>query len=83
MARFPDIREIEIHTRLDWCDFLPWPRANHMQRNKVVFDDAVALTAALNSPVREEMRADYRQVPPFQGGNRHYPMATFEALNKQ
>ena len=78
MARFPNIREIEICTRLDWCGSLPWPRVNHMQRNKVVFDDTAALAAALNSPVREEMRADYRQFPPFQGGSRHYPMATLE-----
>jgi hypothetical protein len=83
MARFPGIREIEICTRLDWCGFLPWPRVNHMQRNKVVFDDAAALTTALNSSVREEMRADYRQFPPFQGGSCHYPMATFEVIKKQ
>lgn len=78
MARFPGIREIEVCTRMDWCGFLPWPRVDYMQRNKVVFDDAAALTAALNSPVREEMRADYKQFPPFQGDNRHYPMATLE-----
>jgi hypothetical protein len=78
MARFPGIREIEICTRVDWCGFLPWSRVNHMQRNKVVFDNAQALTVALNSPVREEMRADYRRFPRFRGGNRHYPMATFE-----
>ena len=76
MARFPDIREIEIYTRLDWCGSLPWRRVDYMQRNKVVFDDAAALTAALNSPVRHEMRADFREFPPFTGGNSHYPMAT-------
>ena len=38
MARFPGIREIEICTRVDWCGFLRWPRVDHMQRNKVVFD---------------------------------------------
>ena len=47
-----------------------------MQRNKVVFDDAAALTAALNSPVRHEMRADFKNFPPFEGRNSHYPMAT-------
>jgi len=76
MARFPDIREIEICTRIDWCGFLPWPRVDHMQRNKVVFDSAAALTAALNSPVRHEMRADFNRFPPFTGGSLHYPMAT-------
>jgi hypothetical protein len=78
MARFPGIREIEVSTRIDWCGFLPWPRVDYMQRNKVVFDSPAALTAALNSPVREEMRADYRQFPPFTGDNVHYPLATLE-----
>ncbi len=80
MARFPGIREIEICTRLDWCGFLPWPRVAHMQRNKVVFDSAAALTAALNSPVREEMRADFAKFPPFSGGSRHHAMATLTVL---
>ncbi|HUB11651.1 MAG TPA: hypothetical protein VMB34_06805 [Acetobacteraceae bacterium] len=78
MARFPGIREIEVCTRLDWCGFLPWPRADAMLRNKVVFDDAVALTAALNSPVRHEMREDYGQFPPFSGGVTHFPMLARE-----
>jgi len=78
MARFPGIREIEVCTRLDWCGFLPWRRVDYMQRNKVVFDSAAALTAALNSPVREEMRADYKQFPPFTNDNVHYPLATLE-----
>jgi len=76
MARFPGIREIEICTRLDWCGFLPWPHVDHMQRNKVVFDSAAALTAALNSPVREEMRADFAKFPRFSGGSRHHALAT-------
>lgn len=78
MARFPGIREIEVCTRMDWCGFLPWPRVDYMQRNKVVFDSPAALTAALNSPVREEMRADYRQFPTFTNDNVHYPLATLE-----
>ncbi|MBI1775648.1 MAG: hypothetical protein HYR63_09890 [Proteobacteria bacterium] len=76
MARFPGIRQIEIYTRIDWCSALPWRRADCMQRNKVVFDDAAALTAALNSPVRHEMRADFHNLPPFSGPVSHYPMST-------
>ena len=76
MARFPGIREIEIYTRIDWCGFLPWRRVDHMQRNKVVFDSPSALTAALNSPVRHEMRADFAKFPPFTGPNTHFPMST-------
>ena len=47
-----------------------------MQRNKVGFDSAAALTAALNSPVRLEMRADYNRLPRFSGKVTHFPMAT-------
>jgi hypothetical protein len=76
MAKFPGIRELEVQTRIDWCGTLPWPRANAMLRNRVAFDSEVALEAALASPVRHEMRADYKRFPPFSGGNTHHPMAT-------
>ncbi|MCX7384886.1 MAG: hypothetical protein NT133_26495 [Alphaproteobacteria bacterium] len=76
MARFPGIRQVEICTRIDWIDFLPFARVDHMQRNKVVFDDQAALTSALNSPVRHEMRDDFKHFPPFTGPNTHYPMHT-------
>ena len=51
-------------------------RAAYMQRNKVVFDNAAGLTAALNSPIRHEMRDDFNKFPPYEGSNIHYPMAT-------
>jgi len=49
---------------------------NFMQRNKVAFDSADALTRALNSPVRHEMRADFKTFPRFSGPNTHYAMTT-------
>jgi hypothetical protein len=76
MARFPGIRQIEVCSCIDWCGGLPWPRVAHMQRNKVVFDSPEALTAALNSPVRHEMRAAFARFPPFTGPISHFPMAT-------
>jgi hypothetical protein len=76
MTRFPGIRQVEVCTRIDWCGALPWSRVDHMQRNKVVFDDAAALTAALNSSVRHEMRADFSTFPPFTGPVSHFPMTT-------
>jgi uncharacterized protein (TIGR02118 family) len=76
MRRLPGIRELELYTRLDWVSGLPYPRAEYMQRNKVVFDSAAALAAALQSPIRAEMRADFLRFPPFTDGNRHNPMAT-------
>ncbi len=76
MARFPGIRELEVYTRLDWVSLLPWPRVNFMQRNKVAFDSSQALTDALHSPVRHEMRADFKSFPPFTGPTNHFAMAT-------
>lgn len=76
MARFPGIRGIMVASRLDWCSGVGWKRANALQRNRVVFDDAAALDAALASPVRHEMRADFRALPPFHGRVTHFPMHT-------
>jgi uncharacterized protein (TIGR02118 family) len=76
MLRLPGLRALEIHTRLDYVSALPAARETCVQRNQVVFDSASALTAALNSPVRHEMRADYEASPPFAGHNTHYPMTS-------
>jgi hypothetical protein len=76
MAHFPGVRQIEIYTRLDWWGQLPLPRADFMQRNKLVFDSPAALSEALLSPALSGMRADYHQFPPFTGGNVHYPLLT-------
>ena len=76
MARFPGVRLIEIYTRIDWVCGLPWPAANAMQRNKLMFDSPAALTAALASPVLAAMRADFDTFPPFEGGNVHHAFDT-------
>jgi hypothetical protein len=80
MARFPAIRRIEIYTCIDWCGSLPFARVAHMQRNKVVFDNQAALTEALNSPVRHEMRAAFHRFPRFTGPITHFPMETVTVL---
>ena len=76
MAQLPGIRRIEIYSRMDWCGSLPWPRANHMQRNQVAFDSPAALTTALASPLRAQMRAHFEQLPSFSGAVTHFPMRT-------
>nr|WP_315594148.1 EthD family reductase [uncultured Cupriavidus sp.] len=76
MRFFPGIREIEIFTRVDWVDAMPWKKVHYIQRNKLVFDSAQAITEAMNSPVRHQMRADFEKFPRFHGGNVHFPMAT-------
>ncbi|MFS8978867.1 hypothetical protein PO002_30935 [Cupriavidus necator] len=77
MRFFEGVREIEIFTRVDWVDAMPWKRVHYMQRNKLVFDSAAAITAAMNSPVRHDMRADFEKFPRFHGSNVHFPMATY------
>lgn len=74
--RFPGIRGIEILTRVDWVSGLPHDTVHHMQRNRVIFDDPAALDAALQSPARHDLRADFHTFPPFDGGCFHYPMWT-------
>ena len=76
LRQFPGLRELEILSRVDWIDQLPWPRVQHMQRNRVMFDSPEALTEALFSPVREALRDDSATAPRYSGGNRHYPMLT-------
>jgi len=76
MRQLPGLRELEVYTRLDWISVLPFPRVSCMQRNKVAFGSAEALTRALNSPARHRMREDYHAFPPFTGGNTHYAMTT-------
>ena len=76
MARLPGIRAIEVLTRLDAVSGLPWARANALLRNRVTFDTPEALTAALNSPIRAEMRADFHLFPRFTGTIAHVPMET-------
>lgn len=80
MHDFPRIREVEIYTRLGWRESLPWDRVDYMQRNRQIFDSAAALEAALNSPVRHRMRADFEAFPPFHGANIHYPMLLEELV---
>ncbi|CCE05724.1 conserved hypothetical protein [Bradyrhizobium sp. STM 3843] len=76
MRTFPNVRQVEIYTRIDWVDRLPSRRVEHMQRNKLVFDSPDALSLAVNSEVIKRMRADFLQFPPFSGGNKHFPMLT-------
>lgn len=77
MRKFPGIRSIEILSRVDWCGGLEGiERVAHIQRNRILFDSAAALQAALQSEVRHEMRKDFHTFPPYEGGNFHYPMAT-------
>lgn len=76
MAKLPGIRALEIYRPLAWRAPPGWEQQNCLQRNKVVFDDPEALSAALDSPVRREMRADFAKLPRFTGRVTHYAMIT-------
>ncbi|HVV92384.1 MAG TPA: EthD family reductase [Hyphomicrobiales bacterium] len=76
MAELPGVREVEVLRPLAWRSGLRWRRAVHMLRNRVLFDSAPALDAALASPVRHAMRDDFAAFPPYEGGAFHFPFAT-------
>lgn len=76
MRQLPGLRELEICTSIDAVAFVPGPRVRHLQRNKVAFDSTAALDAALQSPVREQMRRDFAGFPPYAGRVVHHAMRT-------
>jgi hypothetical protein len=76
MLDYPDVLQVQVFTRLDWCDAMSFERVAHMQRNQLAFPSLDALMCALESPVRDRMRADNRQFPDFHGGAIHYAMHT-------
>jgi uncharacterized protein (TIGR02118 family) len=77
-AKLPGIRSIICYIPLGEMhgDALEegLPPADYMIGNEVVFDNVGAFNAAMASPVRDELRADYRAFPRFTGVNTHYPM---------
>ena len=81
MIRFPGVREVAtFRPALGARNDLPCEFANSMQRNKVVFDSAAALEAALASPVMAQMRADSAAFPAFTHRATHFAMASFDML---
>jgi uncharacterized protein (TIGR02118 family) len=73
-ARFPGIRSILCYLPIRWSDPTPLTPADYLLGNEVVFDSVEALEAALNSPVRHELRDDFKKFPKFAGKNTHYAM---------
>lgn len=79
MADLPGIRALEVYSPLPFSfAALGWKPERSLQRNKVVFDTPHALQAALQSPVRAKMRADFAAFPPYRGKVSHFPMLSFE-----
>lgn len=75
-AALPGIRAIMCYLPIDELGPRgPLASANYMIGNEVAFDDLAAFNVAMASPVREVLRAHFREFPPFSGGNTHFPMA--------
>jgi uncharacterized protein (TIGR02118 family) len=79
MAELPGIRELEVYAPVEWRPpARAWQTVRSLQRNKVAFDCPQALEAALQSPVRAKMRADFATFPRYRGEVTHYPMLSFQ-----
>jgi hypothetical protein len=74
LARLPRIRNVLCYVPLAWRHPAGIPVADYMLGNEVVFDHSEHFNAAMVSPLRHELRAHFRQFPPFSGRNTHYPM---------
>lgn len=72
-AKLPRIRAILCYLpRPDLA--AAWKRRDYLIGNEVAFDSVEDFNAAMRSPVREELRAHFREFPPFSGVNSHHLM---------
>lgn len=76
LVKLPGLRVAAVYTPAVVISMLPFRFATAMLRNKVVFDSAPALSDALSSSVRDELRADVDTFPPYSNGSMHVPMDT-------
>lgn len=75
LGRLPGVRNVLCYLSLDWFPPAGAVSSDVMLGNEVVFDSLADLDAALNSPVRDELRADYIALPAFSGPVTHHAMA--------
>jgi hypothetical protein len=50
------------------------PPVDYIIGNEVAFDSVEAFNAAMQSPVRHELRRHFHEFPKFSGANTHFPM---------
>jgi len=74
LVRFPGIRNVICYIPLRWQAAPGIANADYMLGNEVVFDHLDAFNAAMTLPLRHELRAHFRALPPFTGRNTHYAM---------
>jgi uncharacterized protein (TIGR02118 family) len=74
LGKFPNIRNVICYLPIGFDDPNGIESADYMLGNEVVFDSLEDLNAALQSPVRHELREDFKTFPSFAGANTHYAM---------
>ena len=73
-AQFPGIRSIMCYFPLREPVSRRFPPADYMIGNEVVFDSIEHFNAAMQSPVRHDMRAHFHSLPKFTGPVTHFAM---------
>ena len=71
-ADLPKIRSILCYFPVQMSGRLP--DADYMIGNEVVFDTIGDFNAAMQSPVRQELRKHFHEFPKFSGAVTHFPM---------
>jgi len=77
LARLPHIRSIMCYFPLPASRAAApahCPAADYMIGNEVAFDTVAEFNAAMQSPIRRELRAHFEAFPRFSGRVTHYPM---------
>jgi uncharacterized protein (TIGR02118 family) len=73
LAKLPGIRSVMCYFPLaDVAN--DTAGAGYIIGNEVAFDDIAAFNAAMQSPVRQELRRHFHEFPPYSGRNTHFPM---------
>jgi len=73
LATLPGIRSVMCYFPQDIAAPTV-PAGDYLIGNEVAFDDVAAFNAAMQSPVRQELRRHFREFPPFTGRNTHFAM---------
>ncbi len=73
LAKLPGIRSVMCYFPQDIVA-PTLPAADYMIGNEVAFDSVEVFNAAMQSPVRQELRRHFHEFPRFSGRNTHFPM---------
>jgi len=74
LAKLPRIRSIVCYFPAPAATAPRHAAADYMLGNEVAFDGIADFNAAMQSPVRRELRAHFHAFPRFTGAVTHYPM---------